>query len=141
MSKSYSSPVGGEQIRGFQLEPVFAEVVAMTHHCTVPGFTSTARSPFHFHKFVGSGDACAGGQHKHCDCMESLQHAAESLQHDVDSLQKEKVAKQGKVKDLQHQLEEEKARCETALKALTGRYDTILDLLHMECLWMLCISR
>ena len=32
----------------------------------------------------GDDDTCAGGQHDHCDCVESLQRTVESMQHDVE---------------------------------------------------------
>ena len=58
----------------------------------------------------GDDDTCAGGQHDHCDCVESLQRTVESLQRDVDYLQSERIAEQAKEKELLHQLEDEKTR-------------------------------
>ena len=58
----------------------------------------------------GDDDTCAGGQHDHCDCVESLKRTVESMQHDVDYLLSERIAEQAMEKELLHQLEEEKAR-------------------------------
>ena len=55
-------------------------------------------------------ETCAGIQHEHCDCVESLQGTVESLQREVDYLQSERIDKQAKEAELLHQLEEEKAR-------------------------------
>ena len=58
----------------------------------------------------GDDDTCAGGQHDHCDCVESLQRTVESMQRDVDCLQSQRIAEQAKKKELLHQLEDEKVR-------------------------------
>ena len=68
-------------------------------------------------------DAGTSGQHHHCDCVESLQR-------DVDCLQRERTAEQATVKELRHQLEEEKARHDLCLDWFKGddrkmRYYTV----------------
>ena len=75
-------------------------------------------------------DAGTSGQHHHCDCVESLQRTVESLQRDVDCLQRERTAEQATVKELRHQLEEEKARHDFCLDRFKGddrkmRYYTV----------------
>ena len=67
-----------------------------------------------------NADTCAGVQHEHCDCVESLQCTVESLQREVDYLQSERIADQAKETELLHQLEEEKARRDFCIDRFKG---------------------